>query len=66
MLQRQHFLFRRFLSDDRGASDIVATLLKVAFIVVPLAMLLIIFRDEIAEWSQSVWGEMMGSGKKSY
>ena len=53
-------------NDDRGASDIVATLLKVAFIVVPLAMLLILFRDEISDWAQSVWGDMMGQGQQSF
>jgi len=54
---------RKFLADDRGASDMVATLLKVAFIVVPLAILLILFRDEIKQFAQEIWDDMMSKGK---
>lgn len=54
---------KSFWTDDQGASDIVATLLKVAFIVVPLALLLIVFRDQITEFVTEKWDEMMGAGE---
>lgn len=54
---------KSFWNDDQGASDIVATLLKIAFIVVPLALLLIVFRDQITEFVTEKWDEMMGAGE---
>lgn len=49
---------KSFWNDDQGASDIVATLLKVAFIVVPLALLLIFFREEITDFANEQWQEL--------
>lgn len=50
-----------FLSDDKGGErDTLTTLLLLALIVIPLAIVIIGFGDEIGQKAQEKWDEVFG------
>jgi Flp pilus assembly pilin Flp len=51
-------LLKRFWRDERGEMGALEKLLILAFIVVPLVILLIMFKDDIIEWAQGQWGTL--------
>ncbi len=54
--------FLRFLSDDSGGErDTLTTLLILALIIIPLVLVIIVFGNEILEYAQGKWEEVMGS-----
>lgn len=56
-------IVRRFLEDERGAPEL-STILLVAFIVVPLLGLLIVFRNQLGDKAKEMFEKVMGEGEK--
>lgn len=51
-----------FHLDERGGErDALGTLLILALIIIPLLLLIIAFGQEIADYAQEKWGEVMGT-----
>lgn len=57
-------VLRRFHEDELGAPEL-STILLIAFIVLPLLGLLIMYRDKIAEKTSELWDQVFGAGSKS-
>lgn len=53
----------RDFHDSERADIPVGTILVVAFIVVPLVLLLIFYRKELVTYFQQMWADLMGKGK---
>lgn len=58
-------VLRRFHEDEVGAPEL-STILLIAFIVIPLVALLIIFSDKIAEKSTELWEDLFQKGGRTY
>lgn len=55
-------LLRR-LHQDEGGAEGLEKLLIIAAVVLPLLGLLIIFRNDLSDWVNQIWGDMKGSGQ---
>lgn len=55
---------RQIIPDERGEIPI-GQLLIIALIVIPLVLLLIFYRDEIAEFVKEQWDRVMNAGEYS-
>lgn len=55
---------QRLHSDEKGEMPI-GPMLLLGLIVIPIVILLIMFRDDIMDWVSSEGGKMLESGKKS-
>ncbi|MCP4660139.1 MAG: hypothetical protein GY856_32455 [bacterium] len=54
--------FLRFLTDDSGGErDTLTTLLILALIIIPLIIVIIAFGNDILEYAQGKWDEVIGS-----
>lgn len=52
-----------FLKDEQGGErDTLTTLLILALIIIPLILVIIAFGDDIMQYAQDKWDEVMGSG----
>lgn len=54
-------VLRRFHEDEVGAPEL-STILLIAFIVLPLLGLLIMYRDKIATKASELWDQVFGAG----
>ena len=59
LLSQWRHLATRLHDDERGEIP-VGPILMVAFIVVPLVLLLIIFKDEAIDFARERWDTLMG------
>ena len=50
----------RALHRDEGGAEMLEYILIIAVVALPLVGLLIWFRDQIAEWIDTRWGEISG------
>ncbi len=61
-MRRLWDVIRRLHADDRGAEGL-EKLLIIAALVLPLLGVLIWFREEIADWSNTIWQTVKGTGQ---
>jgi Flp pilus assembly pilin Flp len=54
MVQRMGRTLRALHRDEKGA-DMVEYILIVAVIVLPIAAVVMLYRNEIAEWARNLW-----------